>query len=90
MALKTLGHDLASTDVDKLILKAGITQAVYEEVGTWEEKAMVRSLRTQFTAVALDDSLSDVEKSVRVGVIGELILSLGGKESRRDDIYIYI
>ena len=38
---------------------------------------MVRSLRTQFTAVALDDSLSDVEKSVRVGVIGELILSLG-------------
>ena len=44
MALKTLGHELASTEVDKLILKAEITQAVYEETGSWDDKAMVRSL----------------------------------------------
>lgn len=54
MALKTLGHELPSTDVDKLILKAEITQAVYEEIGTRDEKGMVRSLRNQFTALALD------------------------------------
>lgn len=85
MALKTLGRDVKTEDLDRVTLKAEIIQEAYDRVGTWDVRALVRTLRNQFAFVALDSNLSDEDKTLKAEVLGQVILGLGGKESSKSD-----
>ena len=85
MALKTLGRDVKTEDLDRVTLKAEIIQEAYDRVGTWEVRALVRTLRDQFAFVALDPNLSDEDKTLKAEALGQVILGLGGKESSKSD-----
>ena len=85
MALKTLGHEVKTEDLDRVTLKAEVIQEAYDRVGTWDVRALVRTLRNQFAFVALDSNLSDEDKTLKAEVLGQLILGLGGKESSKSD-----
>ena len=60
-------------------------QESFEEVGTWDVRALARNLRDKFALVALDMELSDVDKASKSEAIGQAILALGGKESSKPD-----
>eukprot|EP00435_Cladocopium_sp_Y103_P026640 s114_g6.t1 len=85
MALKTLGHEVTTESLALITLKAEVIQESYEEVGTWDVRALARNLRDKFALVALDMELSDVDKASRSEAIGQAILALGGKESSKPD-----
>ncbi|CAK9045581.1 Pro-Pol polyprotein [Durusdinium trenchii] len=85
MALKTLGHDVKTEDLDRVTLKAEIIQEAYDRVGTWDARALVRTLRDQFAFVALDPNLSDEDKTLKAEALGQVILGFGGKESSKSD-----
>ncbi|CAK9071601.1 unnamed protein product, partial [Durusdinium trenchii] len=85
MALKTLGHEVKTEDLDRVTLKAEVIQEAYDRVGTWDVRALVRTLRNQFAFVALDSNLSDEDKTLKAEVLGQVILGLGGKESSKSD-----
>ena len=84
LALKTLGHNVSAVDLERITMKAEMLKEAFDLVGP-EPKSLVRALRERFTRLALDEVLSEQEKSVQVGCIGELILGLGGKESAASD-----
>ena len=85
MALKTLGHEVTQEDLALVTLKAEVIQESFEEVGTWDVRALARNLRDKFALVALDMELSDVDKASKSEAIGQAILALGGKESSKPD-----
>ena len=85
MALKTLGHEVTQEDLALVTLKAEVIQESFEEVGTWDVRALARNLRDKFALVALDMELSDVDKASKSEAIGQTILALGGKESSKPD-----
>ena len=85
MALKTLGHEVTTEDLALVTLKAEVIQESFDEVGTWDVRALARNLRDKFALVALDMELSDVDKASRSEAIGQAILALGGKESSKPD-----
>ena len=85
MALKSLGHEVAVGDLDRITLKAELIQETFGAVGSWDVRAMVRRLRDRFTSIALDVSLTEADKNLHVGAIGELIVGLGGRGSTRSD-----
>ncbi|CAK9013328.1 Uncharacterized protein SCF082_LOCUS11888 [Durusdinium trenchii] len=78
-------EDEESSDLDRVTLKAEIIQEAYDRVGTWEVRALVRTLRDQFAFVALDPNLSDEDKTLKAEALGQVILGLGGKESSKSD-----
>eukprot|EP00435_Cladocopium_sp_Y103_P009486 s3147_g2.t1 len=83
--LKVGGHEVTTEDLALITLKAEVIQESFEEVGTWDVRALARNLRDKFASVALDMELSDVDKASRSEAIGQAILALGGKESSKPD-----
>ena len=67
-----------------LTTKASLLAEEFGQVGgDWHPTRMVRRLRTRFTVAALkegdDGDVADAQKEIQA--IGELILSLGGRQS---------
>ena len=84
MALKTLGRDVKTEDLDRVTLKAEIIQEAYDRVGTWEVRALVRTLRDQFAFVALDPNLSDEDKTLKAEALGQVILGAWWKRKLQE------
>ena len=71
-------------ELDMLTTKASLLAEEFGQVGgDWRPTRMVRRLRTRFTVAALkegdDGDVADAQKEIQA--IGELILSLGGRQS---------
>ena len=85
LALKSLGHEVATGELEKVTLKAELVLEAYEASGEFDPRKLVRYLRDRFTAIALDTELGAVDTKAQVNAIGELIVSLGGKQSSNSE-----